>query len=273
MSFPLFFLLFATAANTQDPPVINPRGVLNAITRTPGLATVGRGAILEINGQNLGPAEGVPADVLPLPTRLGDPPIQVLVDGKPVPLFSATSTRILVQIPWNATLGAAEVVVDRAGIPSAPVPFTIAAATPSVRPSNGFDGQTLSLSASGLRPINKTVPPGAAGPTDPPAVPTDTITAYIGGISAARTSKLSSERGGEFDVQIDVSPGARPGDVIALAANGTFANFTVFQGLSAPDIEFLPLPPGTPQLVTLTAADLTGTHLIAVAPTNSPLCY
>src|SRR5260370_40662560 len=111
-----------------------------------------RGATPKIKGQNQAQPEGVTAEVLPLPTRLGDPPIQVLVDGKPVPLFSATSTRILVQIPWNATLGAAEVVVDRAGIPSAPVPFTIAAATPSVRPSNGFDGQTLSLSASGLRP-------------------------------------------------------------------------------------------------------------------------
>jgi hypothetical protein len=153
------------------------------------------------------------------------------------------------------------------------VPFTIAAATPSVRPSNGFDGQTLSLSASGLGPINKTVPPGSGGPVDPPAVPTDTITAYIGGISAAVTAKLSSERVGEFDVQIDVSPGARPGDVIALAANGTFANFTVFQGLSAPDIEFLPLPPGAPQLVTLTDADLDGNYLIAVANSDSRGCY
>ena len=273
MSFRLFVLLFAMSASAQDVPVINPRGVLNAITRTPGLATVGRGAILEINGQNLAPAEGVTAESLPLPTQLGDPPIQVLVNGKPVPLFSATSTRVLVQIPWTATLGASDVVVDRGGITSAPVPFTIAAATPSIRTNNDFDGQTLFLTAAGLGPINKTVAPGAAGPADPPVVPTDTITAYIGGISAAVNAKLSSKRVGEFEVQIDVPPGARPGDVIALAANGTFANFTVFHGISAPDIEFLPLPPGTPQLVTLTDADLDGNYLIAVANSDARGCY
>jgi hypothetical protein len=264
MSFLLFILLSATTANAQDVPVINPRGVLNAITRTPGLATVGRGALLEINGQNLGPAEGLTA---------GDTAIQVLVNGKPAPVLSATSTRILIQIPWNATLGAAEVVVDRGGILSAPVPFTIAAATPSIRTNHDFDGQTLSLSATGLGPINKTVATGAAGPVEPPVVPTDTITAYIGGISATVNAKLSPERVGEFDVQIDVPPTARSGDVIALAANGTFANFTVFQSLSAPDVQFLPLPAGTPQLVTLTDADLDGNYLIAVGNSDSRGCY
>src|SRR5579872_1867736 len=264
MSFLLFVLLFATTANAQDVPAINPRGVLNAITRLPGLATVARGAILEINGQNLGPPEGLTA---------GDTAIQVLVGAKPVPVLSATSTRILIQIPWNATLGAAEVVVDRGGIRSAPVPFTIAAATPSIRTNGDFDGQTLSLSATGLGPINKTVAPGAAGPADPPVIPTDTIIAYIGGISASVNARLSPERVGEFDVQIDVPPTARPGDVIALAANGTFANFTVFQSLSAPDVQFLPLPAGTPQLVTLTDADLDGNYLIAVGNSDSRGCY
>lgn len=85
---------------------------------------------------------------------------------------------------------------------------------------------------------------GAAGTDNPP-----TLAAYIGGISANVTANLSSQNVGEFDVQIDVPTGARPGDLIALSASGTFANVAVFQGLSAPDVQFIPLPAGTPQLL------------------------
>ena len=116
MQFPRIFLLLsivACAVLGQDPPVIDPRGVLNAFTKTAAPAAVARGGILEIDGQNLGPDAGVTALGLPLPTKLGNPPIQVLIAGKAVPLFSATPNRILVQIPWNATVGAAQAVVDR----------------------------------------------------------------------------------------------------------------------------------------------------------------
>jgi uncharacterized protein (TIGR03437 family) len=145
--------------------VIDPRGVLNGFTKTAAPASVARGGNLEIDGQNLGPDTGVTASGLPLPTQLGNPPIQVLIAGKAVPLFSATPNRILVQIPWNATVGASQVVVDRGGIQSTPVNFTIAAAVPAIQTANGrgygvagtLSGQTLSLSASGLGPTNKAV--------------------------------------------------------------------------------------------------------------------
>ena len=265
------FLLLAMAytALAQDLPVIDPRGVLNGFTRTPALATVGRGGILEISGQSLGPGDGVTAAGLPLPTKLGNPAIQVLLAGKAIPLFSANANRIIGQIPWNATTGAAEVVVDRGGVQSNPAFFTIAAVFPSIRTDNGFDGQTLFLSASGLGPTSPAVAAGAAGSANPTAA----LAAYIGGISANVTAKLSSERVGEFDVQLDVPAGAKPGDAIALSASGTFANFAIFQGLAAPDVQFLPLPAGTPQLVTLTSADLNGNYLIAVGNSDSRGCY
>src|SRR5580700_5897248 len=283
MQFPCIFLLVVIACTlfAQDPPVIDPRGALNSITKTAAPASVARGGILEITGRNLGPGGGVTAPGLPLPTKLGDPPIQVLIEGKAAPLFSATPTRILVQIPWNATAGAAQAVVDRGGIQSAPVNFTIAAAVPAIQTANGrgfgvagtLDAQTLSLSASGLGPTSKTVAAGAPGTDSPPITPTATLAAYIGGISTNVTAKLSSQRVGEFDLQIDVPPGARPGDLIALSANGTFANFAVFQGLTTPDVQFIPLPPGTPQLVTLTNADLDGNYLIVVGNNDSRGCY
>jgi hypothetical protein len=86
----ILFLAIACVLLAQDPPVIDPRGVLNGFTKTAALASVARGGILEIDGQNLGPDAGVTASGLPLPTKLGNPPIQVLIAGKAVPLFSAT---------------------------------------------------------------------------------------------------------------------------------------------------------------------------------------
>jgi uncharacterized protein (TIGR03437 family) len=283
MQFPRIFLLVVIVCTllAQDPPVIDPRGVLNGFAKSAALASVARGGILEINGQNLGPDGGESAPGLPLPTKLGDPPVQVLIEGKAAPLFWATPNRIVVQIPWNATVGAAQALVDRGGIQSTPVNFTIAAVVPAVQTTNGsgygvagtLDGQTLSLSASGLGPTNKTVAAGATGTDNPPITPTAALAAYIGGISTTVTAQLSSQRVGEFDVQIDVPTGARPGDLIALSANGTLANFAVFQGLSAPDVQFIPLPAGTPQLVTLTNADLDGNYLIAVGNSDGRGCY
>jgi uncharacterized protein (TIGR03437 family) len=283
MQFPRIFLLPVIACTllAQDPPTIDPRGVLNGFTKTAALATVGRGGILEINGQNLGPDGGVTAPGLPLPTKLGDPPIQVLIEGKAVPLFSAAPNRIVAQIPWNATVGAAQAVVDRGGSQTAPVNFTIAATVPAIQTANGngygvagtLDGQTLSLSVSGLGATSKTVAAGASGTDNPLITPTATLAAFIGGISTNVTAQLSSQRVGEFDVQIDVPTGARPGDLIALSANGTFANFAVFQRLTTPDVQFIPLQPGTPQLVTLTNADLDGNYLIAVGNSDARGCY
>ncbi|MGB9605943.1 MAG: hypothetical protein ACPL88_08710, partial [Bryobacteraceae bacterium] len=88
-------------AQAPNRPVVNPRGVLNAVSLRPAPSAVAPGSILRIEGFNLGPADGVRAEGTPLPVRLGDPPIEVLINGKPAPIFSARPDRILVQVPWD----------------------------------------------------------------------------------------------------------------------------------------------------------------------------
>jgi hypothetical protein len=77
----LLLVIVACVLLAQDPLVIDPRGVLNGFTKTAALASVASGGVLEIDGQNLGPDGGVTASGLPLPTKLGNPPIQVLIQA------------------------------------------------------------------------------------------------------------------------------------------------------------------------------------------------
>src|SRR5882757_8788863 len=104
-------ILFFTAtsvsvalAQAPNIPVIDSRGLINGFAKTPAPSTVARGGILHITGLNLGPPAGVSASSLPLPTKLGNPEIQVLINGKAAPLFSVSSSRAVVQIPWDADL-------------------------------------------------------------------------------------------------------------------------------------------------------------------------
>ena len=118
-------LLSAITLFGQAPtaPVLDQRGLLNGFTKLPAPATVGRGGILDINGFNLGPPEGATASALPLPATLGG--MQVTINGRPAPLFSVTPGRIVAQVPWDAALGMAQVVVVRGNTRSRPGRFTV----------------------------------------------------------------------------------------------------------------------------------------------------
>src|SRR5262245_38255202 len=106
-------ILSAVTLLAQAPtaPVLDQRGLINGFTKLPAPATAGRGGILHINGFNLGPPEGATATDLPLPTMLGG--VQVMINGRPAALLSATPGRIVAQVPWDAALGMAQVVVVR----------------------------------------------------------------------------------------------------------------------------------------------------------------
>src|SRR5579883_595797 len=96
----------------QTGPVVLPRGIVNAFTQLPAPAVAGRGGIVQINGLNLGPPGGLKATGAQLPTQLGD--VQVLINGKPAPLYSVDIGTIIAQVPVDAAVGTAELVVQRA---------------------------------------------------------------------------------------------------------------------------------------------------------------
>ena len=260
---------------SQSVPFVFARGVTNAFTEEPAPAHAGLGGLIEISGSRLGPPEGATA-APPWPAELAG--VRVLINGKPAPLGSVSMGRILAQVPPDAAIGLADVVVETAAGQTTPVRVFIDDRRPSVKTADGSGyGQawgkssatSLILSASGLGATDPATGAGEAAA----AKPTAAITVYVGGIPANAVATGSATRPGEFEVQIDVPSGARPGDVVALYADRLAANLTVFQFLPLPEVTFLPLPEGAPELRFLADTDLNGRFLIASGPRDDNGCY
>ena len=273
-------LLFLSILNAQpSAPVVGPRAIVNAFTLEPSPSTVAQGAIVWINGLNLGPAAGVKAEGSPLPTSLGDPPVQVLVNNVAAPIISAEPGRIVAQIPWETPPGIAQIVVRRGEASSRPSRIQVQAAWPSLRSANSLgygeaalvanSTASIALAATGLGRTEPRAVTGEAGPAD--AQPLAPIRAYIGGLQAKVAANLSSGRPGEFDVNIELPPGAEPGDIITVAANRP-ANRLTFGTLKAPTVTFLPLPDG-PAITGMTASDLRGGYAILNSARDADGCY
>src|SRR6266542_3021023 len=127
----LFLVSGLCSVWAQTRPVVLPRGIVNAFAQLPAPATVGRGGIVQITGLNLGPPGGLKASGPSLPIQLGD--VQVLINGKPAPLFSVEAGTIWAQVPVDATIGVAELVVQRAAGSSPPAHLMILPSNPSIR--------------------------------------------------------------------------------------------------------------------------------------------
>ncbi len=277
-------LLAAATARGQAPaaPVVNPRGVLNAFSLQPAPSAVAPGGLLLIEGLQLGPPEGVTASGTPWPTQLGDPPVEVRINGRPAPLFSARPNRILAQVPWETPPGLATVVVRRGEAESRPARVLVNALEPSVRTAGDkgygqvagrLSGRILAFSATGLGPTEPPAAGGEVGPSDPPARPRQPVQAYVGGLPAPVRATLSPERVGEFDIRIEVPAEARPGDLITLLVGQRSANAVTLGEASGPGMEWLERPEGAPEFRSLVAAGLRGGYLIASGARGEDGCY
>ena len=108
----------AAAGTSAAAPEIGIRSVTNGVTLEDAPSAVPRGGILAILGEGLAAAH-VAADTLPLPTVLGDPAVQVLIEGRAVPLFFVAPQQINAQVPWEIEAGRASVVVRQGDTDSA----------------------------------------------------------------------------------------------------------------------------------------------------------
>src|SRR5438132_12400411 len=106
---------FAAVLSAQSPtaPVISARGVTNFFTQEPAPGTVALGGLVQISGLNLGPPEGATADGTPWTPRLAG--TQVIIGGKPAPIYSVSPGAIIAQVPYDANPGLVDVIVRRNG--------------------------------------------------------------------------------------------------------------------------------------------------------------
>jgi hypothetical protein len=91
----VFWTAALAGVATAPTPVVEARGVVNGVT-------------FEL-------APSTAAASVPLPTSLGSPAVEVLVNGRPAPLYFVSPGQINAQAPWETEPGSAQVVVRRSG--------------------------------------------------------------------------------------------------------------------------------------------------------------
>jgi uncharacterized protein (TIGR03437 family) len=186
-----------------DGVFLNPIGVVNSASNAPFTVGISRGALITLYGTNLA-SSTVIASAAPYPTTLGN--VQVLINGRPAPIYFVSSGQVSVIVPYATELTIAGIQVINNGQPSNLVTTFVAATTPGVftKPEGGIGpgavlhgdftlvtkdkpalpGETVQVYLTGLGDVTPANPDGAAGPVSPFSTTTETIDAFIGGVVA-----------------------------------------------------------------------------------------
>jgi uncharacterized protein (TIGR03437 family) len=171
-------------------------GIVNAASSQPLVAP---GSLVSIYGTNLAKETGNATET-PLPLTLNGS--AVLINGNAVPLLFVSPTQINAQVPFEATLGRATVVVKANGHTSAPAAVEVRATAPGIltippgnhalaqnagdwslnsaqNPARPEDCVIVYLTGQGL--VDKPMATGAAAPTNPLLTPLASVQVKIGG--------------------------------------------------------------------------------------------
>jgi len=272
------------AGALAQPPVINPRGVVNAATLEPAPTRVTPGGLLLVQGINLGPVQEVKATGFPLPTELGSPPVSVLINNRPAPLISVSPTRILCQVPWETQAAPgqqgvlAAVVVRRGEQQSGAAILRVVNVLAGIRTKNdlGFgeagtvNGTELVVPVTGLGQTDPPMTNGSPGPSD--ATLRTPVRVYIGGLPAASRVTPSKDSPGEYDLTVTLPADAEPGDAITIEAGNPQVNRGLYGKAAGVRVQYLPNPPGAAVQV-LRSSDLRGNYVVGSGPRASDGCY
>ena len=165
----VLLVCLVAAGSAAGEPVITSRSIVNGVSFGDGPAIVPRGGILAIVGDGLA-AEQVNAETVPLPTSLGDPAVQVLINGTAAPLFFVSPTQINAQIPWETEAGRAEIVVRHGETDSAAIDSIVANINVSLFRHSGTSAPIAESVAPPTDPAAaSSAPIGLGGPAAPPA--------------------------------------------------------------------------------------------------------
>jgi uncharacterized protein (TIGR03437 family) len=156
--------------------MLNQGGIVNAA----GLGhttTIVPGSLISIFGSGLASGLSV-ANSVTLSTTLSDVN-SVMINGVPAGLQSVSGGQINAQAPWELTPGMANVVVTRAGNASAPMAVQVSQFLPALYALNSGTGQAIATNADGsvVAPVS-----GIIGISSHPATAGDTITLYASGL-------------------------------------------------------------------------------------------
>lgn len=171
---PILFclLLLAGSEMAAAAPAIGIRGLTNGISLADAPTAVPLGGILTIRGEGLA-AEHVAADAMPLPTELGDPTVQVLINGTAAPLFFVSPTQINAQIPWEIETGPAEVVVQHGDEESAASALQVAFTSVTLVLHEGTNFAIAEDASPPAEPADEAeegaAPIALGGPDEPPS--------------------------------------------------------------------------------------------------------
>jgi uncharacterized protein (TIGR03437 family) len=231
------FGIFVSVALAQGPGTVT--GVGNAAGS--GSSAVAPGSLATIFGTALASSLSS-ANTVPLSTSLGD--VQgVTFNGISAPVAFISGTQIRVQVPWEVTPGTAQVVVMRGGNASAPVNaqvnamapgiFTLnfgtpqalavnadntlvaaASSIPGVTSHGANPGDTITIYANGLGPVDAAPSTGAAAGSTTRNT-TNPVTVSIGGVDAQTTfAGLAPQYVGVYQINVVVAQGTPTGPTV-----------------------------------------------------------
>jgi len=171
-----------------------------------GTGTVAPGSLATIFGNGLA-ASLSSANSIPLSTTLSDV-TSVTINGMSAPLMFVSASQIGVQVPWEVTPGPANVIVNRTGSSSQPMPVQVNAFAPSVFALGLGSLQALATNADGTL----TAPNGlVAGLNAHPATAGDTITFYATGLGVVDPPPLDGANSSDTMRQTNSMPSVQIG--------------------------------------------------------------
>lgn len=112
----------------------------------------------------------------------------------------------------------------------------------------------------------------ATGESGGDAVPQLPVAVHVGGLPV-EASIAPSSRLGEFAVSASVPEGALAGDVVTLGVANRLANLATLGSARTPEVTFLRLPEGTPELRGWNGSDLRGGFLVASGARTAEGCW
>ena len=215
-------------------PYLNPTGLANAASSAPFTVGVSRGGFIALYGSGLA-ATTLQNDKMPF--ILGG--VQVLINGRPAPVYYVRSDVILAIVPFATTGGVASIQVINNGVASDIRTVRVKGSTPGIytNPAGGVGyaigqhvqdgsyatitpqnparpGETILLYVNGLGDVNPQVSDGVPAPSDPLSRAVGAPIAVVDGEQATvGFAGLSPTLIGVYAMTVTIPADIAPGDV------------------------------------------------------------